>query len=256
MKHIIDDLDKNKYEAYTKQETLAAIQEAISSGELPEEINGLVITLKNPIDNLGYKIAFCTQAKYNELEANEQLEVNCYYFITDDSTWDDWNTIINDLQSDFEELRDEVEEAIETGLRPRITSIECSLDFSKWNSGTNYFGGSDVENYLSLRHTSSPSMYSDRRVNILPTGTNVSIAEARVDYVSGDNGYITFDLVTPSASNNYIDFTARQLTPIYCPNYSTSSTMVQRSTTFRIYIKDIYGTEITKEFTINYKTAS
>lgn len=104
MKHIIDDADKNKYEAYSKEEVLEVIQEAISSGELPEEINGLVITLKNPIDNNGYKIAFCTQAKYNELQTGGQLESNCYYFIIDDTTMDDLNDELNYLRSDFESL--------------------------------------------------------------------------------------------------------------------------------------------------------
>lgn len=108
MKHLFDDQDKNKYEAYTKQEVLELLQEVIQSGELPEELNGLVITLKNPIDNLGYKIAFCTQAKYNELVANEELETNCYYFITDDSSWDDFmeqvNDAIDDMQSDIAAL--------------------------------------------------------------------------------------------------------------------------------------------------------
>ena len=99
MKHIIDDADKNKYEAYTKQEVLALIQEAAQSGELPEEINGLVLTFKNPIDNATYKIAFCTQAKYNELKAGGYLETNCYYYITDDSTLDDLERNINDLES-------------------------------------------------------------------------------------------------------------------------------------------------------------
>lgn len=251
MKHVINDTDKNKFEAYDKTEVLAAIQEAISSGELPEEINGLVITLKNPIDNQGYKIAFCTQAKYNELEANEQLEVNCYYFITDDSTFDDWNTIITDLQTRFNQLEADVEEAIETGLRPRITSIECSLNFHRWNSYTSRLDPSDD---LSLKHVSATSSYEDRRVNILPTGSNQSIAEARVDYVSGDNGYLTFDLETINQNVNYIDFTARSLASICNPNCTDYSPTVERTTTFRIYIKDIYGTELTKEFTINYKS--
>lgn len=105
MKHLFDDQDKNKYEAYTKQEVLELLQEVIQSGELPEELNGLVITLKNPIDNLGYKIAFCTQAKYNELQQAGEVEANCYYYITDDTSWDDFidevNGIIATMQNDI-----------------------------------------------------------------------------------------------------------------------------------------------------------
>lgn len=109
MKHIIDDADKNKYEAYTKQEVLNVIQEAISSGELPEEINGLVLTFKNPVDNQGYKIAFCTQAQYNTMVSQGTLETNCYYYITDDTTLD----TLDDMQDDI------------TDLDSRVTSIEA-----------------------------------------------------------------------------------------------------------------------------------
>ncbi len=89
MKHIFDDSDKNKYEALSKAETLSLLQQVIESGELPEgELNGLVITIRNPIDNKDYKVAFCTQAKYNELDALGELETDCLYFITDDTTYD------------------------------------------------------------------------------------------------------------------------------------------------------------------------
>ena len=258
MKHIIDDLDKNKYEAYTKQEVLEVIQEAISSGELPEEINGLVLTFKNPVDNEGYKIAFCTQAKYNELEQGGQLEVNCYYFITDDSTFDDWNTIITDLQNDFEELRQEVEEAIDTGLRYKLTNIDCAFDFSYWNQSvaTDYSSLAKM-NVICLDNDTSHS--ANNRVNIFPVQSNGSIAEARVEYVSGDDGYIQYSLETISQNANYIVFNAKNIsnTIIYSPNNTSTygADKPSRSTTFRIYVKDIYGTEFTKEFTINYKAA-
>lgn len=110
MKHIIDDSDKNKYEAYTKEEVLEVIQEAISSGELPEEINGLVLTFKNPVDNQAYKIAFCTQAKYNELVAGGQLEENCVYYITDDASYDDLDNAITTLQAGLENQGNEIED--------------------------------------------------------------------------------------------------------------------------------------------------
>lgn len=131
MKHIIDDADKNKYEAYTKQEVLNVIQEAISSGELPEEINGLVLTFKNPVDNQAYKIAFCTQAKYNELESGGHLESNCYYYITDDTTLD----TLDDMQDDINALENRV-----GVLEPKVTTntTNISLLTSKVNRGILY----------------------------------------------------------------------------------------------------------------------
>ena len=132
MKHIIDDLDKNKYEAYTKEEVLEVIQEAISSGELPEEINGLVLTFKNPVDNEGYKIAFCTQAKYNELEAGGQLESNCYYYITDDTSWDDFveyvEGLLTQMQSTFDARISELEKyPINVGIDSQDTTKSVDL---------------------------------------------------------------------------------------------------------------------------------
>lgn len=108
MKHIIDDADKNKYEAFTKEEVLEVIQEAISSGELPDEINGLVLRFKNPVDNQSYKIAFCTQAKYNELESGGQLEANCIYYITDDTTLEDLEDAIDDLNDRCDSINNQV----------------------------------------------------------------------------------------------------------------------------------------------------
>ena len=130
MKHIFDDSDKNKYEAYTKEEVLEVIQEAISSGELPEEINGLVLTFKNPVDNQAYKIAFCTQAKYNELVAGGQIEENCYYFITDDTSYDDLENAIATLQSGVNQHTNDIEDIKEdiSDINDDITSLDGRID--------------------------------------------------------------------------------------------------------------------------------
>ena len=114
MKHVINDTDKNKHEALDKAETLAAIQQIIETGQIPQTLmNGVALTLRNPIDNQDYKIAFCTQAQYNELVANEQVEQNCYYYITDDTTWDDFveyvENILTETTSDLEQRVTELE---------------------------------------------------------------------------------------------------------------------------------------------------
>lgn len=114
MKHIFDDTDKNKYEALDKAETLAAIQQIIEQGEIPSTLlNGVALTLRNPIDDVDYKIAFCTQAKYNELEQGGELESNCYYYITDDTSWDDFveyvEGLLTTMQNDFNARIEELE---------------------------------------------------------------------------------------------------------------------------------------------------
>jgi len=247
MKHIIDDLDKNKYEAYTKVETLAAIQEAISSGELPEEINGLVLTFKNPVDNQAYKIAFCTQAKYNELEAGGDLEENCIYYITDDTTLDDLNTTLDEIQSTL----DWVVEKINTGLKNNITNVECAFDFTEWNnSSASYNKGVEIRD-ISLQTSTTGGAGN---VNILPAGSNTSIALAKVEYVSGDSGYIDYQLQSISQNASYITFKAMNISNgfVYGP-LADQYAITDKQTTFKLTIQDIYGFEFTKEFTINYK---
>lgn len=111
MKYIIEEIDKNKHEAYTKQEVLNVIQEAARTGQLPNELNGLVLTFKNPIDNQGYKIAFCTQAKYNELEAGGNLEADTLYIITDDETYDDLVELVDQIGDEVTSLNYDMNDA-------------------------------------------------------------------------------------------------------------------------------------------------
>lgn len=166
MKHIFDDQDKNKYEAYSKEETLELLQEVIASGELPEELNGLVITLKNPIDNLGYKIAFCTQAKYNELEAGGQLESNCYYYITDDTSWDDFvdevNQIIAGMRTEidalpkFQELMQEEASEVNLGDGTQVVHLNAMENQNNYIEITGYIKtgltGSQGKEYVYFSH--------------------------------------------------------------------------------------------------------
>lgn len=131
MKHLFNDADKNKYEAYDKNEVLALLQEVAQSGELPDEINGLVITLKNYIDNQAYKIAFCTQAKYNELEAAGTLETNCYYFITDDTSYDDIVESLNNINGGLTDANNEIDD-----INDGIDVINQRLDELGFDEGS------------------------------------------------------------------------------------------------------------------------
>ena len=170
MKHIIDDADKNKYEAYTKEEVLEVIQEAISSGELPEEINGLVLTFKNPVYNQAYKIAFCTQAKYNELVAGGLIEENCYYFITDDTSYDDLENAIATLQSGVNQHTNDIEDIKEdiSDINDDITSLDGRIDTLE---GIHLYRH-DIRFYLGSSHMAVCSLY----LNVDSELTNVTLA--------------------------------------------------------------------------------
>ncbi len=111
MKHIFDDNDKNKYEALSKAEVIALLQQVVESGELPENIlEGISLTLRNPIDNQDYKIAFCTQAKYNELKAAGQIIPNCLYYIIDDNSYEDINISLENIRKEQKNINDTLED--------------------------------------------------------------------------------------------------------------------------------------------------
>jgi len=248
MTHYIHDEKNNRIEGMSKEEIYALIDEVIASGELPTDAQTAFVTaLKSIVDGNAYKIGFCTQAEYNQLVAQGELVANALYIITDDETEQD----INQRLTDIEDAIEIIEERIATGLRVNVTSIACACEFRNWIlSSTSSYAPSANINYLNLASTNEQN-----QVAVLPANGVASIAEARVDYVSGDEGFIGFTLEPINTSNNYIEFRAYNVSNqyIYTPT-NTGSQRVERQTTFRIYIKDIYGSEFTQEFTIDFKT--
>ena len=100
MYYVLDDKG-NRVEGYDKQGFLAFLQEAINKGDLTgiDGESAFVSKLKCCVGGQTFKMAFVTNAKYNELLKNNQLEANALYFITDDNSYNDLfeevNKIIN-----------------------------------------------------------------------------------------------------------------------------------------------------------------
>lgn len=90
MRFVFDE-SNNRHEALDKEGVEALLAQAIQSGKLPsvDEDTAFVTMLKDPITGVSHKIVMCTQAKYNEMERDEALIANAYYFITDDTTADE-----------------------------------------------------------------------------------------------------------------------------------------------------------------------
>lgn len=215
MKHIFDDTDKNKFEAMDKAEILAAIQQIVEEGEIPQElINGVALTLRNPIDNQDYKIAFCTQAKYNELEAGGQLETNCYYYITDDTSYDDMVSEINTALEGFQSTID---------LLPRTQEL-MQEEATEGQRQINVNNPSDVNNFIEITGYVRPNnqvtkWYFTQRLKVELQGSvdvGVSIIPAdifpdylmavrtRFYYYENSGSYISVSLAsfgTPDASD-------------------------------------------------------
>lgn len=257
-------LDKEiKVIAVKGQRGYSSYEEAVAndyfSGTLEEWIETYA-TPENYVTRDEFKKV--TQAEYDALEEAGELIPNCYYIITDDTSYTDLVERIDNMAGDVEDVVEEfeasmeirmeaVEEAVRTGLRMSLTNIVCACDFTNWNnlSTGSISSGSEID-YISLRNTT----YTDNRVNILPAGTITSVAEAKVEYVSGDSGYIEYQLQAISGNANYIEFKAMNISSgLIYPPLSEQYAPTNKETTFRIYVKDIYDNEFTKEFTVNYK---
>lgn len=98
MYFVLDD-NNNRVEAYDKEGVLAALEKAIADGSL----SGLtadasfISKIRCCVSGDTNKIAFVTQAKYNELVAAATVEEGVYYFITDETTLEDIEGVIDGI---------------------------------------------------------------------------------------------------------------------------------------------------------------
>ena len=248
MTHYIHDELNNRIEGMSKEEIYALIDQVIASGELPTDAQTAFVTaLKSIVDGNAYKIGFCTQAEYNQLEAQGLLEQNAYYFITDDETEQDLEDAIATINTTLEW----VVEHINAGIKNNITNINCAFDFSSWENSTSSYISDSTMYDLNLKSS------NNNQVNIFPAGSNTSIAEATIEQISGDSGYIGYTLDAIGTAASSISFTAKNISSgsIY-GLAATGASLVTKSTTFRITVKDVYNTVLTKEFTVSYKVPS
>lgn len=110
MNYVIDD-NNNKQEAFSKEEVLAVLNQAIKDGTLNNIVAdaAFVSKLKCCVSGMTNKVAFVTQAKYNEIAAAGQIVENCLYYITDDTTLDNIDVILQDLSERINNLGKQVE---------------------------------------------------------------------------------------------------------------------------------------------------
>lgn len=85
--YVLDD-NNNKIEALDKEGILNAIEVAIQDGSLANLVAdaGFISKLKCCVSGVTNKMGFISQAKYNELVANDLVQPNTLYFIYDDNT--------------------------------------------------------------------------------------------------------------------------------------------------------------------------
>ena len=256
MKYYLLDENKNLIEGFDKEGFLALLEQAIEQGTLEniDEDSAVASKIRSVLNGTTHHIEFITQAQYNQLVADEELVANTWYFITDDTSVEEG---LEDHENRITSL-----EALIPNLRKEIRNIDCPLDFSIWNdlySGVFTSVSSEIIP-LSLKNGSisissrNYNLYNE--IKILPIDSMASIAQARVDYVSGDEGYLHYVLDEIDASSNVITFSAiLDQGDMFSPSSTTTRPTEDHETTFKLVVIDIYGNYFEKQFTINYRIA-
>lgn len=106
MTYYVLDENNNKHEALDKEGVLALLRQAIENGDLTnvDADSAFVSKFKCCVSGTTNYIAFTSQATYNALKAADQLTPNCYYFIIDDTSADDINNKLEEIEKRLSEL--------------------------------------------------------------------------------------------------------------------------------------------------------
>ena len=99
------------YEAMTKEQTLAAIEQAVSTGEIKDVDTGFITKIKEQNKNVGLKLWVGTQAEYNAIETKQN---NCFYIITNDTAQEDILTALESLQTQINTTNDRIDATVES----------------------------------------------------------------------------------------------------------------------------------------------
>lgn len=109
MYYVLDE-NNNRQEAYSKEEILSVIQQAIADGTLANisADAGFITKLKCACTGTTVKEAFITQAQYNALVNAGTVEPNTHYTIIDDTTCDDIDNALKTIDTDLTDLKTNV----------------------------------------------------------------------------------------------------------------------------------------------------
>ena len=118
--YVLDE-NNNKVEALDKEGVLAAIEQAIADGSLAGLVAdaAFITKLKCCVSGTTYKIAFTTQAYYNELVAAGTVEENTYYYIIDDTSAEEIDQALKDINNTI------------NGINKRVGALETKTLLEK-----------------------------------------------------------------------------------------------------------------------------
>ena len=237
MNYFVLDENNNKIEAYSKEEVLSVLAQAIADGSLSSITAdaGFISKLKSYVDGGTFKIAFITQAKYNELVASNQLVSNCFYYITDDTTCEDIEASIETINNTLKSLDTRI-----TVLNNSLNNLRNVLNTNFRqiaNARKSYRDESGQSNYLyrngAYQNFSMP--FSNLYTNLIGLGVTLSV------YTPSDSNYWTFEISTLwNGYNNYeATFTsfAKYPLPIMLQGYigvNSNNQLYVRDVTFKV----------------------
>lgn len=112
MFYVLDE-NHNLIPAYDKEGVLAVLEQAIADGSLEGIVDdsAFVSKLKCCVGGGTHHVAFVTTAKYNELVAQGLIKANCLYYITDDTSEEELDALLEELTAkanDYEEFKSDV----------------------------------------------------------------------------------------------------------------------------------------------------
>lgn len=119
-KYYLLDENKNLIEGFDKEGFLGLLEQAIEQGTLEniDEDSAVASKLRSALNGSTHHIEFLTQAEFNQLVAQGELQGLTYYFITDDTTAEGLEASIDELKAQIETLNNQI-----TALQNKIDTI-------------------------------------------------------------------------------------------------------------------------------------
>ncbi len=199
--YVISD-DNCKFESMTKEQIITAIAQYMDSGEITDVDTGFITTLKEQNHNTGLTFWVGTQAEYNALETHIP---NCFYIIADDTTVDDLEEAVVELQAAVNSITGKngdvlLNETVATGVCDiAFTGEHPITDFSVvlveangvaavcglYKSGTTvYIGGMGVAPTTSAGTmiTTAINLTANAETNKLTANSSVGCVEGTASY--------------------------------------------------------------------------
>lgn len=244
MAYYVLDENNNKIEALDKQGVLAAINQAAADGTLQNLVANaaFIDKLKCCVSGETFKIAFVTQAKYNELFASGGVQPNTYYFIIDDTAAEDINEQLEILTNTVNELVGNVGANLFKVDRFEPTNFNynsCVYDKSK--SGVTSF---DISSLLRFGKTFKDTIGLSGRIKAVDSQkveTTIPFNFLWVDYESAT--IFKGESTSGGTTLKYVDFILNSSNRLYLNGVSEVNVLSGSNKTFEyayIYNLNIY----------------